>query len=538
MNKRSFVLAFLVLVTAAFGLIGGGNTSESSDIPRDIQAIFDKPLYQNSIWGLRVVDLDTGKVLINLRPDYDFFIASVRKVFSVGELLNEVGAEHRSVTPIHRQGKIGKGGVLHGDLILVASGDLTMGGRTNPDGSIAVSNLDHNEANALGNAILTAPNPLAGYINLAQQVAAAGITRISGDVVIDDRLWVPFNFREQFDVRPIFVNDDCVDLIINPAFLGDPASVDWRPVSAALDVESTLLMTAPRTQAIFELDPELPQCIGTPGCTAEITGQLPTDFVPPLTNAFPLIQTFRIVEPANYARTVFIEALAAAGVTVDADTVAENPVQLLPPKNSYKDATKVAELVSLTNADHAKLILKPSYNIGADSSFVLYGLTQGVDNMTDALAVEREVLTTVYGIPGDEFFFIDGSGGGRTTAKNRAVTKWLEIMTKQPDFPSFFNAFPILAVDGSLSLVTDFQSDPTLVGATGNVRAKTGTFGEGAEGQLILRGQAFGGYIDARGGRRLVYQLVVNEVEINNVNDSLTVFQDEGTISAILWRDF
>lgn len=538
MNKRSFVLAFLVLVTAAFGLIGGGNTSESSDIPRDIQAIFDKPLYQNSIWGLRVVDLDTGKVLINLRPDYDFFIASVRKVFSVGELLNEVGAEHRSVTPIHRQGKIGKGGVLHGDLILVASGDLTMGGRTNPDGSIAVSNLDHNEANALGNAILTAPNPLAGYINLAQQVAAAGITRISGDVVIDDRLWVPFNFREQFDVRPIFVNDDCVDLIINPAFLGDPASVDWRPVSAALDVESTLLMTAPRTQAIFELDPELPQCIGTPGCTAEITGQLPTDFVPPLTNAFPLIRTFRIVEPANYARTVFIEALAAAGVKVDADTVAENPVQLLPPKHAYTDATKVAELVSLTNADHAKLILKPSYNIGADSSFVLYGLTQGVDNMTDALAVEREVLTTVYGIPGDEFFFIDGSGGGRTTAKNRAVTKWLEIMTKQPDFPSFFNAFPILAVDGSLSFVTDFQSDPTLAGATGHVRAKTGTFGEETEGQLILRGQAFGGYIDARSSRRLVYQLVVNEVEINNVNDSLTVFQDEGTISAILWRDF
>jgi D-alanyl-D-alanine carboxypeptidase len=117
MNKRSFVLAFLVLVTAAFGLIGGGNKSESSDIPRDIKAIFDKPLYKNSIWGLRVVDLDTGKVLINLRPDYDFFIASVRKVFSIGEFMNEVGAQHTSVTPIHRQGKIGKGGVLHGDLI-------------------------------------------------------------------------------------------------------------------------------------------------------------------------------------------------------------------------------------------------------------------------------------------------------------------------------------------------------------------------------------------------------------------------------------
>jgi D-alanyl-D-alanine carboxypeptidase/D-alanyl-D-alanine carboxypeptidase/D-alanyl-D-alanine-endopeptidase (penicillin-binding protein 4) len=136
-------------------------------------------------------------------------------------------------------------------------------------------------------------------------------------------------------------------------------------------------------------------------------------------------------------------------------------------------------LVSLPNADHAKLILKISYNIGADSSLVLYGLTQGVDNLTDALAVEREVLTTVHGIPGDEFFFVDGSGGGLTTAQNSAVTKWLAIMAEQPGFPSFFNALPILAVDGSLALVTDFQSDPTLVGATSNVRAKTGTFAEG-----------------------------------------------------------
>src|SRR5215510_11162464 len=99
MNKRSFVLAFLVLAIEGFCIIGGCNKSESSNIPQDITAIFDKPLYKNSIWGLRVVDLDTGKVFINLRPDYDFFIGSVRKVFSVGELMNKVGAEHTSVTP-------------------------------------------------------------------------------------------------------------------------------------------------------------------------------------------------------------------------------------------------------------------------------------------------------------------------------------------------------------------------------------------------------------------------------------------------------
>ncbi len=534
MKKRGFLIAFLAFTTA---LVVQISKAESTDVPPAIKAIFDKPRYSKSVWGLRVIDEKTGQLLIDLSPDYDFFIGSVRKIFSVGALMNEVGAKHRSVTPIYRRGKIDKDGVLDGDLILVASGDLTMGGRTRPDGSIAVSTLDHNEANSLGNAILTAPNPLRGYISLAKQVAASGLKQIKGDVVIDDRLWVPFDFRGQFNVRPIFVNDDCVDLSINPTKTR-LASVNWRPLSAALDVTSTLAMSAPRTQAAIELDPEFPQCIGTRGCTARITGQLPADFQPPFTDAFPLIRTFRIVEPANYARTVLIEALEAAGVKVDAPRVAKNPVRLLPPQNSYPASAKVASLVSASNAQHARLILKISYNIGADSSLALLGLTQGADSMPEALAVERQALTTKYGIPGHDFSFVDGSGGGLTTAKSSAVTKWLRIMTRQRDFHAFFDALPILGVDGSLAIVKDFQADPSLAGATGKVRAKTGTFADEINNRLVLRGQAFGGYIKAASGRRLIYQLVVNNLVVDDFDDIVAVFQDEGTISAILWRDF
>jgi D-alanyl-D-alanine carboxypeptidase len=53
----------------------------------------------------------------------------------------------------------------------------------------------------------------------------------------------------------------------------------------------------------------------------------------------------------------------------------------------------------------------------------------------------------------------------------------------------------------------------------------------------VLKAQAFGGYIKAKSGRKLVYELVVNDVPITGLNDIIQVFQDEGTISAILWRD-
>jgi D-alanyl-D-alanine carboxypeptidase len=538
-RSRGIRISILCLVVCGLGAAHAqSNCNDSSaKVPADVKAVFDKPVYKNAIWGLRMVDLETGKELIDLQPHCNFYIGSVRKVFSVGQLLNQVGPTHRYNTPVYRRGELNGAGVLHGDLVLVASGDLTMGGRTNPNGTIAITNFDHNEADSLGNATLATPNPLAGYIELAQQVAKSGVKEVSGDVIIDDRLFQPFNFRGQFDVRPIFVNGDLVDLSIRPTSPGKPASVSWRPVSAALDVGNKLMTSGPHSKSTTTLDPVAPPCIGKTGCTATINGEIPIDFVPPLTNKYPLVQAFRITQPSNYARTVFIEALKAAGVTIHAYPVAENPAQLLPAKGSYTPNAKLAELKGLPYSETAKLILKVSYNIGADTSLVLYGLTQGVDNMSDALKVERKDLATNYGIPEDEYHFVDGSGGGPTTAVNRAVTKMLIDLKAKPSFPVFFNDLPKLGVDGSLGFVTDFKSDPTLAGATGQVTAKTGTFVEGNSAGLMLKGQAFGGYITTKGGRHLVYQLVVNNVVITSLDDVLRTFQDEGRISAMLWRD-
>lgn len=507
-----------------------------TSVPSDIQAIFDAPRYKDATWGLRVIDLKTGETLINLKPRHQFFIGSVRKVFTVGELMNEIGPGHTFNTSIYRQGTISRAGVLYGNLILVASGDLTMGGRTNADGTIAIPDFDHNEANALGNAELAKPDPLAGYAALAHQIAVSGIRQITGEIIIDDRLFKPYHFREEFDLKPIFVNDDVVDVKISPsdpANVGELASIEDRPESAALAVDNAVRMTAPGTD--IDIDPSLPQCIGQPDCTVKLTGDLPLGFVPPLTGKYPLIRTFRIVDPSSYARTVLIEKLSAAGVAVDAPTVEPNPSQLLPPKNSYEPKMRVALLEGLPFSKDAKLINKVSYNIGADTSILLYGLTQGVDNMKAALAVEKKNLLKNYGIRPSEYSFVDGSGGGETIAINPAVTRFLADMYGRATFPDYFASFPILGVDGSLATVTDFESDETLAPAKGQVHAKTGTFIP--IGSSLIKGQAFAGYINARSGRKLAYQLVVNDVPFKSIDDVIQVFQDEGTISAILWRD-
>jgi len=527
----------MVLGLASGVSFGGDPAVMNGSLPDEIKQILTKPRYDGAVWGLRVVDLDSGEVVYDLNSDRQLLIGSVRKLFSVGLALEALGPGYVFRTPVYAQGRIHHGRVLDGDLVLVASGDLAMGGRTNPDGTYAISNFDHNEANALGNAVLTAPDPLGGYEAIAAQVAASGIKRVMGDVIIDDRLFEPFNFRDEFELRPIFVNDDVVDVIMSPGRIGARADVDWRPHSAAFHVHSRL-RTAPAGEAFeLELDPELPDCIGAKRCAGTVSGSLPIDFVPPLTARFPLVRTFRIVEPANYARTVLIEALGRAGVSVNARAVAPNRVGRLPAPDAYLSWTKVAELVSLPYRDYAKHIMKVSYNIGADTSLLLFGLTKSASNMRGALAAERETLAREFDIQASAVHFIDGSGGGDTTATSPAVTKLLREMSRRSSFADYFDAQPRLGVDGSLSFVTDFEADPTLAGAKGQVHAKTGTFVKPTDRGPVLKTQALAGYIIAKSGRRFAFMLAVNDAGvISGINDVIPVFQDQGTIAAILWK--
>jgi D-alanyl-D-alanine carboxypeptidase len=132
------LLALSSFAVSATPIAAGAQATATTSAPADIQAIFDKPKYTAGVWGLRV--LDGSKVIIDMNPQRQFYIGSVRKIFSVGQLLNAVGPNHTYDTPVYRTGAIDGNGVVHGNLIVVASGDLTMGGRTNPDGTIAVSN--------------------------------------------------------------------------------------------------------------------------------------------------------------------------------------------------------------------------------------------------------------------------------------------------------------------------------------------------------------------------------------------------------------
>lgn len=527
-----------VFMIAALASCGG---SGGDAVPAPIRAVFNDPFYKGGNWTLRVVDLDTGKVLLAEDKGDPILIGSVRKLFSVGLAMDALGSEHRIQTPVYAAGPLDPQGHLAGDLVLVAKGDLAMGGRTLPDGSLAITDLDHNEAIALGQAELPDTDPLAGFKDLARQVRERGMTRVEGDVIVDDRLFDAFDFRGEFPLGPMFVNDDLVDVIMRPgAASGNPAQVEWRPHSAQFLLRNQAFTAPAGSDNTIALIPEEGiDCLGSEGCVGEVRGGLPLGFKPEIGPPTPWVQTLRIKDPSTYARGVFIEALNAEGIqTPGASVVARNPVGRLPSPEAVQSNPRVAQLQSHPFKDHARLILKVSYNIGAELSLMLLGLTQGAHTQLDALAAERDILQRQYGIAPSDHTFVDGSGGGETRATAASVIRLLTAIRTRPSGGDFRTALPIMGVDGSLSSVNAFEKQPDLAGAKGQVRAKTGTFITLDDDQTLrLHTQAMAGYIDSRTGRHLGYVLAIQGIALpGGIPDLLRVMQDQGVISAQLWR--
>lgn len=501
-------------------------------VPPEIRAVIEAPRYDGAIWGLRVAPLDAAEPLLATGPETPFFTGSVRKLFSVGLALDALGADHQFRTPVYRTGAITADGVLEGDLVLVANADLTLGGRDLPDGTLAFTNFDHTESNSLGSSILTETDPLAGLQALARQVAASGIKTVAGDVVIDDRLFESFRVPNgNVLITPVIVNDNLIDVTILPTEPGSPAAIDWRPRSAAFTVTSavTTVAAGEPMDVTLELSPDDPT-VGV------VKGQIPVGYVPSLPGVPTLVRTFAIPDPTAYARTAFIEALAGQGVTVAAVPVGSNPTAKLPADGAYDAANRVAELVSLPYAQVARLILKVSHNLGANTSLMLFGLTEGARTRDTALAAERLALTGRFGIAGDAFSFpTNGSGSPDSQASTTAVIALLQAMSKTPVVVPYFDALPILGVDGSLATIGRDPANPVIAPAIGKVYAKTGT----TAGADVLKAQVFAGYMDAASGRRLAYVVYVNDVRpIESIADVISVAGDEGVISALLFQRY
>lgn len=509
-----------VLFSALFLFCIAANAGDMPpDVARTIDAVTSKPLYTHSPFGIFLADRVTGETLIDRDGEKMFVTGSIMKTYSTASALAAYGPAYRFRTPVYRTGAR-NGGVLDGNLVLVGAGDFSFGLRDRPDGTLAFNSfpeIDHNYADTgfPGPALLPNSHPLSALDELARKVRANGIRRVNGDVVIDERLFAPYHGWPDGLISPIWINENVIDITSTPSAPGEAAKIEWRPRIATLRVISKVTTAAPGAKT----EPLAVKPVGAN--TIEVSGQIAADAKPTLVIA-------PIVHPGDFARTAFIEALRRAGVTVAANESAPNRERLLPSDGAYPPSTMVAQHVSPPLSQFVKVILKISYNRGADLMVCLVAVKNRSRTCTDGLAAEVKTIGAL-GVSPQSTIVYDGAGSednGRTSPADEAT--FLRRLLGVPWGHYVHDGMAILGVDGTQAM--NGVGTP----AAGKVRIKDGTRLIGSpSGQVYLPAKTQVGYIEAKSGRHLVYGVFLNDIPAT-AESSFETFQtadrDEASI--------
>jgi len=401
--------------------VGPTSAAPIGVLPAAAQAIMDKPAYKTARWNYYVADAETGEVLMANRPDEMVLTASTAKNFTVGSAYAVLGPDTTLTTPVYVTTPAA-GGVVAGDLVLVASGDLAMGGRNAAQGkfdnAFTATTIDHVYGDVgAPNAAVAPGNPLAGLDDLAAQVAASGITQVDGDVTIDTRLWETYVGQEGL-VPSIFVNDNLLDITVTATSVGQPATVASSPQTAAFTVTSDVTTTDAETPVELKVvaDPDNPTAITVSGTIGAGKSQL---------------TVYRIPDAASWARTLFIEALTRAGVTVAAPAVALNNKAALPAVGSYPADQQVASLTSPPLNAMGGMILETSYNTGANAMLCLLAVNAGSTKCEDGLKVIRGQIDKA-GLETEAVVLVDGQGKDPASVTPRQISNWMAWTRTQP----------------------------------------------------------------------------------------------------------
>ncbi|HST42402.1 MAG TPA: D-alanyl-D-alanine carboxypeptidase [Conexibacter sp.] len=337
-------------------------------------------------------------------------------------------------------------------------------------------------------------------------------------MIVDDRLWRAFAF-ENGPVTPIVINNNLIDFTTKPGSVGSVARIAMRPRVAPWRVTSRVrTVAAGKATRIAVSSPAHGQVV--------LTGTVAAD-------SDPVVNTYAFEDPSTYARTAFIEALQRAGVQVDADPVADNPVKLLPRRAAVEALPSVARLRSLSLREEATYTLKISYNRGAQLMICRLAAAAGSSDCDAGMEKAAQIWRRA-GLDTTGAALIDGSGlsGNLITTDNQVQLQ--TIMSRRPDAADWRSTLPILGVDGSLALVQ--PGGP----ATGRVFAKTGTLGaiDLFNDRLRLPAKALGGYIDAKSGRRLAFSIVVANGVFRDIEGVFAANDDVGKVTTIIQQSY
>ena len=469
LGVRRLISAGIVLATAA--ALVGGTVPTASASPADpglrtkIRSVLSDPRVTRAHSGAIVLDATDGRQLFARYAGRAAIPASNTKIVTAVTALHVLGPGYRFKTDLIRRARV-SGGTLHGNLYLKGYGDPT---------------LRESDLQAL-----------------AQQVRAAGIRTVSGDLAVDASFFDGTHYNPTWDksyaddyyAAPVFgltlapdadYNAGTVQINYAPgSAAGKPARITFTPAAAASYVKIDNNATTGKRGAAMSFSAA--RKYGTP--TIKLSGKVPRGRA----TGHTLITVGR---PDLYAAAVFRSELATAGVTVRGVTRS----MTTPAGNR----TVVAQDTSMPLSKLLVPFLKLSNNNHAEALTKAMGALKGrPGNWADGLSYTKAYLKQL-GVAMKRVRLSDGSGLSRADRLTpRAVARVLFRVQRESWFPAFYAALPVAGnprrmIGGSL------RDRMNGTRAANNAHAKTGS---------LTGVTALSGYVRGRDGRRYVFSMI------------------------------
>ncbi len=297
---RSSVAAALATAVATTGLTAAGLVAhdaagqqvivqaEQTALQQKLDTLLADPRFTGSQVGLVVRDAVTGEELYDRDGGSRLLPASNLKLFSSTAAMDALGPDFRFHTDALSGAQV-LDGKLRGDLYLKGYGD---------------------------------PTTLASdYAALAQQVAAAGIRRVDGNIVADDTYFDSVRLGDtwSWDDEPFYYSAQISALTVAPNTDYDSGTVIVQSAPGATAGSPAQLTLVPRTSAVQLVGSVTTGPAGSAN-TLSTEREHGTDVVH-VSGSVPLgsgtgLEWVTVWEPTSYAADVFRRALVAAGVEV------------------------------------------------------------------------------------------------------------------------------------------------------------------------------------------------------------------------------
>ena len=423
-----------------------------------LQVLSGDPQMKHAIYSLFVRDEASGKVLSDINDQIGLAPASNQKVIVSTAALELLGEDFQYQTRLACDGSV-VGGVLKGNLYVVGSGDPTLGswryeGSKEEDVMEAIHGM----------------------------LQRAGITRIEGNILIDDhkfslqpvpRGWVWEDLGNYFGAgaRGINWHENQYDLDLEPGGKpGDPTHVIAR--RPELDGDTLL-------NGILTGKPGSPDGSNIYFSPLSTVGYM-DGTVPPGAN---LTIGGSIPDPERqFALEVRTRCNGAWNIPVTGGTFSN--LDFLKESKPFPGFTTVLGSIPSPSLDSIVYwFLKKSINLYGEALVKTLSLQKTQMGNTDTGVAIVRSFWAQRGVDLSAFHIMDGSG---LSPQNRVTTfglvTVLEYALKQPWFPAFYDALPV--IDG--------------------ITMKSGSIG-GA--------RAYSGYVGGKDGKRYTFSFIINNYD-------------------------